>query len=838
MKSGLHSTTCCLLSAAVLIAAANNSLAQTKPAVKHSSAAEWTSIVWAGLVGDSQVAYVTQQPGRSRQLHITHGDSIVLSEAIEGKPLRLKRSRTICWTACAQGSEQRIVRMWNGREARGLMRGRIDSIHGDSVIAKESGPHDSWNICSVSSQESVSVSGVVGQHWASNGTGLLSVETKENGVQLVAYSQGRLTRLSDSSNGELLTSKLSHDGGVAAALFRVDDTGEVVRFDLGTGEATRWSFPDSELFPAEAWQLSLFGTAHRLALIRGDVVTPAELTSVPQVLSWNAPELSSRFDPERELTVLSDRVGKVALEARAEPILSSANDAFVLILSDRKYVPENEWDWPPKLDVVLYELATGKKTQLTTGIRSIPQWSKTGRYLCWWNRDERAWHAFDTALMQHTALTEGAGAKFEERHAIPARPGAIAALIWSQDDDCVLVPEESGLWRIELPSANKYRIGTPLPPSERINWMSLRSVEVQRKLFLVSENRMTQASTVWQLDCERRETRRVIELDERVVLLDLAEDGSELLLSRERFDVFPDLWTLKPDTGALTRVTELNQQQKAYRWGSPHVVTWKSDHGTELHGTLLLPEGVTKDATIPLVVYVYENEFRNHHVYDYPRPRSSNINPAVYVSNGYAVFLPNVHLDVGKPTVSAAKSVLGGIDAVLETGYINSDRIGIQAHSFGAFLTASLITQTDRFSAAVLSAPVTDLVSAYLAKRDNTSRISQYEQGQSRLGASLWERPELYLTQSPVLRADRIRTPVLIMANPNDDAVPHTQGLELFLALRRLSRPAWLVSYPNAGHGLHDPHQREDWAERMFHFFECTLNNRLAPQWMRKETGN
>ncbi len=846
MNRGSCWAACGVLAATIVVATARASLAlhPAKPAVNHTSAAEWTSVAWAGFVGDSQVAYVTQKPGQPRLLRIWDvKDGIVLSAKIVGKPHKIEQDHTIYWTTCLQGDQKScVVQSWAPEAARtrDLMHGRLDSAHGDTLVAQDSTSPNAWQIYSLSSQSSISVTGVVRQHWATNGVGLLGVETPEKGSQLIAYSQGKLIQLADSNNGKLLKSTLSADGSVAAALFHLDKTVVAMRFDLATGDAKRWSFPDSEFSPTGTVRLVLFGTAHRLGLVQSAALPLKQQKSSPRILDWRAPELNGLPDQTVELTVLSDRVAKVALDARTEPILSpNSNHAFVMLLSDEKYVPQNEWDWPPKIDVTLHELSSGREIHVAAGIRSIPKWSNTSRYISWWNREKRTWHAFDVQHLRYIALTEGVQARFSEPQTIPALPGAIAEPRWSENDDFILIPGQSGLWSVGIQPTDQHRIGEPLPASERINWSSLRSSALKPKFYyLVSENRATQSSTVWELDSAKREARKVIELDQRVELLDLTLDGSKLLLTRERFDVFPDLWILNSDSGELTRVTELNPQQKKYRWGSPHVVTWKIDDGTILHGTLLLPDGVPKTAKAPLLVYLYEDEFRNHHVYDYPRPRSSNINPAVYVSNGYAVFLPNVSLDVGKPTLSVTESVLGGIDAVIETGYVDASRIGLQAHSFGAYLGAALITQTDRFSAAVLSAPVADLVSAYLAKRGNGSRIAQYEKGQARIGASLWEQPDLYLTQSPVLLASHIKTPVLIMANPNDDAVPSTQGLELFLALRRLSRPAWLISYRDAGHGLHDPTQRKDWADRMFQFFEYRLKDRPPPQWMNLRTKN
>src|SRR5690606_41680366 len=101
---------------------------------------------------------------------------------------------------------------------------------------------------------------------------------------------------------------------------------------------------------------------------------------------------------------------------------------------------------------------------------------------------------------------------------------------------------------------------------------------------------------------------------------------------------------------------------------------------------------------------------------------------------------------------------------------------------------AHMITRTNLFAAAIAGAPVANMVSAYGGIRWSTgmSRMFQYEQTQSRIGGSLWRRPLQFIENSPIFWADKVQTPLLMMHNDQDGAVPWYQGIEYYMALRRL----------------------------------------------------
>ena len=165
---------------------------------------------------------------------------------------------------------------------------------------------------------------------------------------------------------------------------------------------------------------------------------------------------------------------------------------------------------------------------------------------------------------------------------------------------------------------------------------------------------------------------------------------------------------------------------------------------------------------------------------------------------------------------------------------IDSKRMGLQGQSWGGYQTAQMITMTNRYAAAMAGAPVSNMISAYGGIRweSGLNRQFQYEKQQSRIGATLWEAPELYIENSPIFNLPKVKTPLLIMSNDEDGAVPWYQGIELFTGLKRLGKPCWMLNYNGDKHNLMKNANRIDLSIRMRQFFDHYLQGAPAPKWL------
>jgi dipeptidyl aminopeptidase/acylaminoacyl peptidase len=250
---------------------------------------------------------------------------------------------------------------------------------------------------------------------------------------------------------------------------------------------------------------------------------------------------------------------------------------------------------------------------------------------------------------------------------------------------------------------------------------------------------------------------------------------------------------------------------------------------------LIKPEDFDPNKQYPMIVYIYEKLSQGLHQFRLPSAGTS-INPTFYASNGYLVFMPDIVYTIGSPGQSALKCVLPAIQAVINRGYVKEDSIGIQGHSWGGYQIAYMITQTNRFKAASAGAPVSNMVSAYGGIRWGTGlpREFQYERTQSRIGATLWAAPNKFIENSPIFYADRVKTPLIMLHNDQDDAVPWYQGIEYYLALRRLGKEVYLFNYNGEFHGLRKKATQRDYTLRMQQFFDHYLKGAPMPDWMAK----
>jgi len=237
-----------------------------------------------------------------------------------------------------------------------------------------------------------------------------------------------------------------------------------------------------------------------------------------------------------------------------------------------------------------------------------------------------------------------------------------------------------------------------------------------------------------------------------------------------------------------------------------------------------------------MIVNFYEKSSQGLYGHHIPERGRSTIGYHYYTSNGYLIFNPDVYYKEGYPGEDAFNCVMPGITKLIATGFVNEKAIAAQGHSWGGYQVAYLATRTNLFAAIESGAPVVNMFSAYGGIRwgSGMNRSSQYEHTQSRIGKSIWESPLRYIENSPIFTMDKVQTPILIMHNDNDGAVPWYQGIEYFIALRRMEKPAWLLNYNNADHWPLRVEDKHDFQIRLAQFFDHYLKGAPMPKWMKE----
>jgi len=303
-----------------------------------------------------------------------------------------------------------------------------------------------------------------------------------------------------------------------------------------------------------------------------------------------------------------------------------------------------------------------------------------------------------------------------------------------------------------------------------------------------------------------------------------ARNADRVVFSQETYREFRDLWTSDMTFARPQQVTHANPQLANFRWGSEQLISYTAKDGTPLRAVLLLPDNFDAKKKYPMLTYFYEKWSDQYHTFYLPGPRYPTISR--YVSQGYVVLLPDVVYKVGHPGPSALACIMAAVDAVSKRGYIDQHRIGIAGHSWAAYQINYLITRTDRFRAVEAGAAVANMTSAYggIRLESGNVREGQYEAGQSRIGATPWDRPDLYLENSGLFHIRNIHTPYLTMHNTADGAVPFSQGIQFITAMRRLGQPAYMFSFEGKDHTLREtpPHREQPkyWAVQFEEWFE------------------
>jgi len=537
-------------------------------------------------------------------------------------------------------------------------------------------------------------------------------------------------------------------------------------------------------------------------------------------------------------------VAQLAREDMPTVTVGSNGDADVSIANTNiPYQRESAWDSPRYSDVYHVDVSDGSRTLLIERLQDTADLSPDAHYITWWDRDARAWMAMPSDGGTTVNLSEALPHRVDnEIHDWPFKPNSYGSAGWLEDDEAFLVYDKHDIWALD-PTGEEapYSVTENLGRENNLRFRNIRldfdEDYLPEDMLLSAFHYETKTNGFYELELDDRDRMESLVMMERSFGFPTkAEEADALLFTRASFEEFGDLWVTEDgEFGDMQRISDINPQQEEYLWGTAELVSWTSLDGIPLQGMLFKPENFDSSKQYPMMVYFYEKMSNGLYQHRAPSAGGSSINVSFYVSRGYLVFIPDIPYKVGYPGESALNAVVPGVTMLVDEGFVQSDNIGVQGHSWGGYQIAYMITETNIFKAAEAGAPVSNMTSAYGGIRwaSGMSRMFQYEQTQSRIGGSLWEYPLRYIDNSPLFQADKIETPVLMMHNDDDGAVPWYQGIEFFVALRRLGKPVWMLNYNGAGHGLSRYADRKDWTIRMQQFFDHYLKDAPAPVWLK-----
>jgi dipeptidyl aminopeptidase/acylaminoacyl peptidase len=391
--------------------------------------------------------------------------------------------------------------------------------------------------------------------------------------------------------------------------------------------------------------------------------------------------------------------------------------------------------------------------------------------------------------------------------------------LWSADGGHLFATADGSLWRIDAVTgkgaavandANWLIRATVTPFGQSTIW----STDGGRTVWVVARNRAGTKAGIHAIDLITGRRRAVLEeMKSYSAIFNLGANertGQIAFVSTDQQHLH-DVWLLDTRTRTVRQGTHLNPSLERVELGSARIIEWRTADGEPLRGALLLPPGYRPGTRVPLVVVVYGGENGSRLVNRFGLEGGiSNFNMHVLASRGFAVLTPDAPLRVGKTMTDIVRTVMPGVDAAIAQGYADPDRLAVMGQSYGSFNTLSIITQTTRFKAAVITAAVIhpDLAADYLRA------IGYYEQGQGNMGGSLWEQRERYVENSPIFHFDRIQTPLLIGQGERDDDLAPVEAI--FTALERLQKPVEYRLYKGEGHVITQaPNVIDFWNRRL-----------------------
>lgn len=523
----------------------------------------------------------------------------------------------------------------------------------------------------------------------------------------------------------------------------------------------------------------------------------------------------------------------------------SQHKRFMLASSDLPYRKMATWAGFYQ-DYYLVDINTGSKVPFLTQQPSDaePTLSGNGKYVAYYQQGNV--YLYDIAQDRRTNLTKSLKVSFaDEDHDYPSSAPGYGFGPWLKNDAGFLVYDKYDVWQFNTESKAGFALTAGKGRTQKIQYRLEGLVDnpdeptelaYNATVLLHGYSDKTKADGFYQATLGEAGVKTLMQGEYKLTVLGRSKDGDTIVFSKERFDLFPDVYTASYSAPQnAVKQTDLDKQRQAFNWSQSELVHWTNGDGKLLDGVLIKPTNYQEGKRYPVLVYYYR--FMTDRLHAFPQMNINHRpNFAWYINNGYAVFLPDIRFEIGYPGASSVQALTSGVQKLIEIGIADPDAIGLQGHSWSGYQTAFAITQTRMFKAAVAGAPVSNMTSAYSGIRHGTgiARQFQYETGQSRIGASLFAAPQKYIENSPVFYADRIQTPLMIMFGDKDDAVPWEQGVEMYLAMRRAGKEVVFLQYEDEPHHLKKYPNKLDYSIRMMQYFDHYLKGKPAPEWLSK----
>lgn len=570
--------------------------------------------------------------------------------------------------------------------------------------------------------------------------------------------------------------------------------------------------------------------------------TPEKLAGV-DIWHWKDPEIQ----PRQKMTLSQDTVFSFLsawnLDNNSFFQLASddatggdvtGNQKYAIIINDKKYKPAFKEDFA---DTWLVNVKTGEKKlafeKSIANYYSLPQSSPDGKYLAYFK--DKHWWSYNVATGQNINLTKDIKTDFwNTRDDHPASRPPVGMGGWVKGDKEILLYDEYNVWAVKPDGkgARKLTEGEKDETVYRVNRVEYEDpfIDDSKPVFLSAYGDKTKKYGYYKYEKGRAE--KLIFEDAMVGRFGKAKDANVFLYTTQDFDKSPALFTTT-NFSDNKQVASTNPQQQNYNWGKSELISFTNKAGKKMQGALFYPANYEAGKQYPMIVYIYETLSNTVHGYTSPSQRSP-YNTTNFTTNGYFVFRPDIVYEINDPGISAVNCVVPAVEEVLKTGKIDKDKVGIMGHSWGAYQTSFLVTQTKLFKAACAGAPLTNLISMSnsIYWNSGTPDAKIFETSQGRFSGPWYEQMEAHMRNSPMYQAMNITTPLLVAFGDKDGAVDWHQGIEMYSTMRRMQKPYVMLVYADENHSLAKKENQIDYQKRQKEWFDHYLLGKPAEKWI------
>ncbi len=584
-----------------------------------------------------------------------------------------------------------------------------------------------------------------------------------------------------------------------------------------------------------------------------DTTQLAENRPNVQVWSWDEPVQYTvqNYNKEKDLkksyqavyNLGNGSIFQLANEELPNIQLGNEGDAPLALLStSRPYSLSSMWEARTRSDYYTVSLDNGERKQIAQADYGRFRLSPQGKYAYWYGETDSCWYTIALAEGKRYRLTTPESfPAWDEENDVPDYPYAHGAAGWTANDQNLLIYDRYDIWKFDPTAATSPINLTVNGRKEKLSYRleqldkEARFIDLGKPQLLKGFNEATKGYGFYNARLSAPAAPKTLLAGNYMLRsINKAKNTDDVIYTMETFQQYPDIHYSTLAFKKSVQLTHGDKQQEGFIWGTAELVSWISLDGRPLEGVVYKPANFDPNKKYPMMVNFYERNSETLYNYRMPEPHRSTIDYHLYNSNEYVIFNPDIRYVDGYPGESCYNCLMPGITMMIAKGYIDEKGIGAQGHSWGGYQVAYLATRTNLFSAIESGAPVVNMFSAYGGIRwgSGMARSFQYEHTQSRLGATPWSSPLRYLENSPLFTMDKVQTPILIMHNDADGHVPWYQGIEYFVAMKRLGKPCWLLNYTGEPHWPMHMANRIDFQRRMFQFFNHYLKNDKMPKWM------